>query len=133
MLYATSVYHLYAKKNILIPNVAEKNILLLVEEKKLIWFRVFVIYPNVKFLKKNILTLVLSENNLWTKQKTITPPPLKLNGRSLSGEPSNWQITQAIRYYTSASLKALKYWWFSTFFCARHRFHMHKITTLHFL
>jgi hypothetical protein len=36
MLYATSVYHLYAKKNILIPNVAEKNILLLVEEKKLI-------------------------------------------------------------------------------------------------
>jgi hypothetical protein len=30
-------------KNILIPNVAEKNILILVEEKKKIWFRVFVI------------------------------------------------------------------------------------------
>jgi hypothetical protein len=24
--------------------------------------------------KKNILTLVLSENMLWTKQKTISPP-----------------------------------------------------------
>ena len=31
------------KKNIPIPNVAEKNILILVEEKKIIWFRVFVI------------------------------------------------------------------------------------------
>jgi hypothetical protein len=30
-------------KNILIPNVAEKNILILVEEKKIIGFRVFVI------------------------------------------------------------------------------------------
>ena len=38
--------------NIRIPNVAEKNILILMEEKKIIWFRVFVIYPNVKFLKK---------------------------------------------------------------------------------
>jgi hypothetical protein len=27
----------------LIPNVAEKNILILVEEKKIMWFRVFVI------------------------------------------------------------------------------------------
>ena len=34
----------------------------------------------------------------------------------VNGEPSNWQITQAIRYYTSACLKALKYWWFSAFF-----------------
>ena len=39
-------------KNILILNVAEKNILILVEEKKIIWFRVFVIYPNVEFWKK---------------------------------------------------------------------------------
>jgi hypothetical protein len=31
-----------------------KNILILVEEKKIIWFRVFVIYPNVKFWKKNL-------------------------------------------------------------------------------
>jgi hypothetical protein len=29
----------FVKKNILIPNVAEKNILILVEEKKIIWFR----------------------------------------------------------------------------------------------
>jgi hypothetical protein len=33
----------FSKKNILILNVAEKNILILVEEKKIIWFRVFVI------------------------------------------------------------------------------------------
>ena len=33
----------FSKTNILIPNVAEKNILILVEEKKVIWFRVFVI------------------------------------------------------------------------------------------
>ena len=38
------------------------------------------------------------------------------NWLHVSGEPSNWQITQAIRYYTSACLKALKYWWFSAFF-----------------
>jgi hypothetical protein len=31
----------FFEKNILIPNVAEKNILILVEEKK-IWFKVFV-------------------------------------------------------------------------------------------
>jgi hypothetical protein len=30
----------FSKKNILIPNVAEKNILILVEEKKSNWFRV---------------------------------------------------------------------------------------------
>ena len=35
--------YVYFLKNILIPNVAEKNILILVEEKKIIWFRVFVI------------------------------------------------------------------------------------------
>ena len=34
-------------------NVAEKNILILVEEKKIIWFRVFVILPNVNFWKRN--------------------------------------------------------------------------------
>ena len=33
----------FSKKNILIPNVAEKNILILVEKKKIMWFRVFVI------------------------------------------------------------------------------------------
>jgi hypothetical protein len=32
----------FSKKNILIPNVAEQNILILVEEKKIIRFRVFV-------------------------------------------------------------------------------------------
>jgi hypothetical protein len=30
-------------KNILIPNVAEQNILILVEENKIMWFRVIVI------------------------------------------------------------------------------------------
>jgi hypothetical protein len=33
----------FFQKNILIPNVAEKNILILVEEKKIICFRIFVI------------------------------------------------------------------------------------------
>jgi hypothetical protein len=47
----------------------------LVEEKKLIWFRVFVIYPNVKFLKKNILTLVLSEKKFLNETKNHNPPP----------------------------------------------------------
>ena len=42
----------FPKKNILIPNVAEKNILILVEEKQIIWFRVFVIQSNVTFWKK---------------------------------------------------------------------------------
>jgi hypothetical protein len=43
----------FSKKNILIPNVAEKNILILVEEKKKSDSRVFVIYPNVGIWKKN--------------------------------------------------------------------------------
>ena len=45
---------LFSKKNILIPNVAEKNILNLVEEKKNNLIQ--------SFCHINILTLVLSEN-----------------------------------------------------------------------
>jgi hypothetical protein len=71
-------------KNILIPNVAEKNSLILVEEKKIIWFRVFVIKDNVKFWKKiNILTLVLSEKEFLNETKKNNTPPFMLNGRSL--------------------------------------------------
>ena len=54
-------------------------------KKLIIWFRVFVIYPNVEFWKKkkalctpkkiNILTLVLFEKKFWTKQKNHNPPP----------------------------------------------------------
>ena len=33
--------------------------------------------------KINILTLVLSEKKILNETKTITPPPFKLNGRSL--------------------------------------------------
>ena len=33
--------------------------------------------------KKNILTLVLSEKKFLNKTKNHTPPPFKLNGRSL--------------------------------------------------
>jgi hypothetical protein len=41
--YISSLYfNLITENNILIPNVAEKNILILVEEK-IIWFRVFII------------------------------------------------------------------------------------------
>ena len=34
--------------------------------------------------KINILTLVLSEKKFLNETKTITPPPFKLNGRSLN-------------------------------------------------
>ena len=34
--------------------------------------------------KINILTLVLSEKNILNETKNHTPPPFKLNGRSLS-------------------------------------------------
>jgi hypothetical protein len=36
----------------MIPNVDEKNILILMKEKKIIWFRVFTYNINVKFWKK---------------------------------------------------------------------------------
>ena len=62
-----------------------KNILILVEgEKKIIWFRVFVILPNFKFWKqilrlarqkKNILTLVLSEKKIMNETKNHNPSP----------------------------------------------------------
>ena len=61
--------------------------------EKIIWFRVFVIWPNVKFWKKkfalgatkriNVLTLVLSEKKFLNETKNHNPPPFKLNGRSL--------------------------------------------------
>ena len=34
--------------------------------------------------KKNILTLVLSEKKILNETKNHTPPPFKLNGRSLT-------------------------------------------------
>jgi hypothetical protein len=39
----SEIFFRTTQEYILIPNVAEKNILILVEEKKIIWFRVFVI------------------------------------------------------------------------------------------
>jgi hypothetical protein len=45
-------------------------------EKKIIWFRVFVILPNVKFWEKiKILTLVLSEKKILNKTKNHNTPP----------------------------------------------------------
>jgi hypothetical protein len=56
-------------------------------KKKVIWFRVFDIWPNVKFWKKisrfarqkkkNILTLVLSEN-IFLNEKTPHRSPLQV-------------------------------------------------------
>ena len=76
----------------MIPNVAEKNILILVEEKKnnLILSHKLML----KFWKKisrlaqqkkiNIPTLVLSEKKIRNETKNLNPPsPFKLNGRSL--------------------------------------------------
>ena len=55
-------------KNILIPNVAEKNILILVEEKKNLIQRVFVIYPNVEFWRKKIGALRDKKNKYSTSR-----------------------------------------------------------------
>ena len=57
--------------------VAEKNILILVEEKNLIQS-----FCHIK-TKINILTLVLSENQFLNKTKNHNTP-CKLNGRSLN-------------------------------------------------
>ena len=77
----------FFQKNILIPNVAEKNILILVEEKKNNLIQSFLeknfaLYATKKI---NILTLVLSGKKILNEvKKTITPPtPFMLNGRSL--------------------------------------------------
>jgi len=76
----------FSKKNILIPNVAEKNILILqlVEEKKnnLIEFLSYNLMLNSgekKFAlcttkKINILTLVLSEKKFLNETKNHNPP-----------------------------------------------------------
>ena len=73
----------FSKKIFLIPNVAEKNILILVEKKK---------KSDLEFLsyslmlksgeKKNILTLVLFEKKILNETNNHNPP-FKLNGRSL--------------------------------------------------
>jgi hypothetical protein len=44
----------FSKTNILIPTVAEKNIQILLEEKKKIWFRVFVIPPPFKLIDRSL-------------------------------------------------------------------------------
>ena len=38
----------------------------------------------LNFVKKKILTLVLSEKKILNETKNHTPPPFKLNGRSLN-------------------------------------------------
>jgi hypothetical protein len=48
--------YIFSKKNILIPNVAEKNILILVEEKKIFWFWVLLYNLMLNSGGKNILT-----------------------------------------------------------------------------
>jgi hypothetical protein len=73
-----------SKQNILIPNVAEKNILILVEEKKKNLIQSFchnlMLNSGKKIRalrdkKKNILTLVLSENKFLNETKNHNPPP----------------------------------------------------------
>jgi hypothetical protein len=75
----------FSKKNILIPNVAEKNILILVVEKKnnviqsfchitycYILGKKFALCPTKKI---NIPTLVLSEKKILNETKNHNPPP----------------------------------------------------------
>ena len=72
--------YIFSKKNILIPNVAEKNILILMEEKKIFWFWV-VIKPNVKFWGKKYSNS--RERNKKPYPPPPPPPPCKLKGRFL--------------------------------------------------
>jgi hypothetical protein len=68
----------------------EKNILILVEEKKKKSDSEFLSYNlMLNSEEKNILTLVLSEKNFVNEKKHI-PPPCKLNGRSLSAFCYSW-------------------------------------------
>jgi hypothetical protein len=73
-----------SKKNILIPNVTEKNILILVEEKKSLIHsfchnlmlhsgKNFALCPTKKI---NILTLVLSEKKILNETKNHNHPPI---------------------------------------------------------
>ena len=73
----------FFQKNILIPNVAEKNILILVEEKKsdseFLWYNLMLnsgkkIRTSRDKKKINIWILVLSEKKFLNETKTITPP-----------------------------------------------------------
>ena len=100
-----------------------KNILILVEEKKINWFRVFVIQYNVKFWKKNsciarqkkILTLcVVRKKN--SEQNKIPYPPFKLNGRPLTTETNgnvpNLELNQSnfkLRYIWRKHSKNAEY------------------------
>ena len=61
----------FSKRNILIPNVAEKNILILVEEKK----------SDSEYLSYNLM-LNSGKKNILTLTKNHKPP-CKLNARSL--------------------------------------------------
>ena len=64
-----------SKKNILIPNVAEKNILILVKEKNNNLIQSFCHITK----KINILTLVLSEKKFLNEAKNHNPPlPLQV-------------------------------------------------------
>ena len=62
-------------KNILIPNVAEQNIVILVEDNKKKSDSELLSYNLMlnSGKKINILTLVLSEKKIWTKQKKHNP------------------------------------------------------------
>jgi hypothetical protein len=72
----------FSKKNILIPNVAEKNILILVEEKKK--------KSDSEFLSYNLmLNSCCLKKNFWTKQKTITPP------FQVKWSVPNWNIVES--------------------------------------
>jgi hypothetical protein len=71
----------FKKKTILIPNVAEKKILILVEEKKKSDSE-FLSYNLMLNSGKKVLPLVLSEENFLNETKNHNPP-FKLNGRSI--------------------------------------------------
>jgi hypothetical protein len=65
----TRPFSLFLKKNILIPNVAETNILISVEEKKLSDSEFLSYNLMLNSGKNNILTLVLSEKKFLNDTK----------------------------------------------------------------
>jgi hypothetical protein len=84
--FCTYVYGFFLKKNILIPNVAEKNILILVEEKKLsdsefLSYNLMLNSGNkIRALreKKNYYSRVVRKILNETKNHNHTPLPLQV-------------------------------------------------------
>ena len=113
----------FSKKNILIPNVAEKNILILVEEKNNNLIQSFC-HITFKFWKKKFMLCATKKINIPTlvfEKKILNEtknhnPSFKLNGRSLSYNDKDKYLGKYIVLYTILCL-------INTFLGGRECFH----------